>query len=157
MLRLARAALPRLLPAKPRLRKWLLCACRVYPLALYSPLLFSCAVSTAVARNSQSLTKKELKTLLATAKTSADQQKLAAHYHDKAWQLTAKAQDFAEHADLLATQPATIESKQGISCQCTSHYRYFSKRFGEEAKEGEDLAAQHDHLAQRLRTGTVQN
>lgn len=85
---------------------------------------------------------------MATPKTSTDQQKLAASYREKAWQLTAKAQDFAEHADLLATQPATIESKQGISCQCTSHYRYFSKRCAEEAKEAENQAAQHDHLAQ---------
>jgi hypothetical protein len=33
---------------------------------------------------SQTLTKKELKTLLANAETSTDQQKLAAYYHGKA-------------------------------------------------------------------------
>jgi hypothetical protein len=120
-------------------------------------LLLSLAASTAIAGESQQLTKKELKTLLATAKTSTDQQKLAAHDHEKARQLTAKAQDFAEHADLLATEPATVESKQGISCQCTSRYRYFSKRFSEEAKEAENQAAQHDHLAQQLSKGAVQN
>jgi hypothetical protein len=98
-------------------------------------LLLSLAVSTAIAGESQTLTKKELKTLLATPKTSTDQQKLAAYYREKVRQLTAKAQDSAEHADLLATQPATIESKQGISCQCTSHYRHFSKRYAEEAKK----------------------
>ena len=90
------------------------------------------AVSMAVAGNSQTLTKWELKTLLTTAKTPADQQKLAAYYHEKAPQLTAKAQDFAEDADLLAIQPATIESEQGISFRCTSHYGYFSKRYAEE-------------------------
>lgn len=49
--------------------------------------------------NSQTLTKKELKTLLANAKTSTDQQKLAAYYHEKSLLLTAQAQDFAEPAD----------------------------------------------------------
>ena len=117
--------------------------------------LFCLAVSTAVAGNSQTLTKKELKTLLATARTPADQQKLAAYYHEKARQLTAKAQDFTQHADLLAAQPASIGSKQGISCQCTSHHRYFSKRYAEEAKEAEDQAVQHEHLAQQLSTGTL--
>ena len=94
--------------------------------------------------------------MLAAAKTPADQQKLAAYYHEKARQLTEEAQNFAEQAGLMATQPATIESKQGISCQCTSHRRYFSKRFADEAKEAEDQAARHDHLAQQLSTGTVQ-
>jgi hypothetical protein len=111
-------------------------------------LLLSLAVSTAIAGESQTLTKKELKTLLATPKTSTDQQKLAAYYREKVRQLTAKALDSAEHADLLATQPATIESNQGISCHCTRHYHYFSKRFAEEAKEAESQAAQHDDLAQ---------
>ena len=49
---------------------------------------------------------------------------------------------------MLAKQPATIESKQGISCNCTSHYRYFSKVYAKEAQESEALAAQHEKLAQ---------
>jgi len=109
--------------------------------------------SGAVAENSRTLTKKQLKMLLATANTPADQQKLASYYHEKARQLTAKAQEFAAQADFLAThpllgQPAPIESKHGISCQCTSHYRYFSKLYAQEANDSEALAAHHDQLAQ---------
>jgi len=101
----------------------------------------------AAAQNSPALSKKELKVLLASAKTPADEQKLASYYQAKAERLTAKSQDFAKQADFLATQPATIESKQGISCNCSSHYRYFSKEYGREAKEAEALAAQHRELA----------
>jgi hypothetical protein len=107
--------------------------------------LLACTlVVPAVAQTPPSLSKKELKTLSATP---ADQERLAAYYRDKAEHLRAKAQAFAAQADYLATQPATIESKQGISCNCASHYRYFSKVYAREAKDAETLAAKHDHLS----------
>jgi hypothetical protein len=101
-------------------------------------------VVPAVAQTPPSLSKKELKTLSATP---ADQKRLAAYYRDKAEHLRAKAQEFAVQADYLATQPATIESKQGISCNCTIHYRYFSKVYAQEARDAETLAAQHEQLS----------
>jgi hypothetical protein len=103
---------------------------------------FVCSlVVPAVGQTPPSLSKKEMKTLSATP---AGQGRLAAYYRDKAEHLRAKAQEFAAQADYLATQPATIESKQGISCNCTSHYRYFSKLYAQEAKDAELLAAQHE-------------
>lgn len=98
-------------------------------------------VVPAVGQTPPRLSKKELKTLSATP---AGQERLAAYYRDKAEHLRAKAQEFAAQADHLATQPATIESKQGISCNCTSHYRYFSRLYLQEAKDAELLAAQHE-------------
>jgi hypothetical protein len=119
--------------------------------------LLSCAlVGGAAAETSSSLSKKELKTLLATASTPADQQRLAAYYHDKAQRLTAKAQEFSAEADRLATQPATVESKQGISCNCASHYRYWSKQYAQEAKDSEVLAARHDQLTQEYQAKSAQ-
>ena len=98
-------------------------------------------VVPAVGQTPPGLSKKELRTLSAT---SAGQGRLAAYYRDKAEHLRAKAQEFAAQADYLETQRATIESKQGISCNCTSHYRYFSKLYAQEAKDAELLAAQHE-------------
>jgi hypothetical protein len=98
-------------------------------------------VVRATAETPASLSKKELKAMSATP---ADQERLAAYYREKAEHLRAKAQEFAAQADYLATQPATVESKQGISCNCTSHYRYFSKLYAQEAKDAETLAAQHE-------------
>ena len=122
---------------------------RLVTLAVVSWVLLSCAhVVEAAAETSPSLSKKELKSLLATANTPADHQRLAAYYREKAQRLTEKAQKFSSQADQLATQPATIESKQGISCNCASHYRYFSKLYAREAKDSEMLAAQHEQLAQ---------
>ncbi|HEV7513714.1 MAG TPA: hypothetical protein VGO27_18600 [Candidatus Acidoferrum sp.] len=123
---------------------------RITILALLSVILLACGSATARAENSSTLSKKELITLLANAHTPADQQKLAAYYHYEAQRLTAKSQDFSSQAEILAKQPATIESKQGISCQCTSHYRYFSKLYAQEAKDAEALAIQHDQLAKNI-------
>ena len=106
---------------------------------------FACTVVVpAIGQTPASLGKKEMKTLSATP---ANHERLAAYYRDKAEHLRAKAQEFSAQADYLATQPATIESKQGISCNCTSHYRYFSKVYAQEARDAETLAAQHEQLS----------
>jgi hypothetical protein len=127
---------------------------RLAILTALSMALFVCTgVVRAVAETPTSLSKKELKTL---SSTPANHERLAAYYREKAEYLRAKAQEFSAEADYLATQPATIESKQGISCNCTSHYRYFSKLYAQEAKDAETLAAQHDKLAQDYRSKTTQ-
>ena len=114
--------------------------------------VLSCAfVAGMSAENSPPLSKKELKALLASAKMPADHHRLAEYYRNKAQRLTVKAQEFSAKADQLATQPATIESKQGISCNCASHYRFFAKRYAQEAKEAETLAAQQDEPCESFR------
>src|SRR3979411_1693524 len=127
---------------------------RLAVLTLSLALLACTVVVRAAAETPASLSKKELKTMSATP---ADQESLAAYYREKAEHLRAKAQEFAAQADYLATQPATIESKQGISCNCTSHYRYFSKRYSEESKDAETLASQHAQLAQQYRAQAAQH
>jgi hypothetical protein len=107
--------------------------------------LLACTVVVrASAENPANLSKKEMKALSATP---AGHERFAAYYRDKAEHLRAKAQEFAIQGDYLATQPATIESKQGISCNCTIHYRYFSKVYAQEAKDAEALAVQHEQLS----------
>jgi hypothetical protein len=94
------------------------------------------------------LSNKELKTLLATAKTPSDHQKIAAYYHDRAQHLNAKAQEFSAQAALYANQPATIQSKQGTSCICPKHFEHFAKLYAQEAQESEMLAAKHEKIGQ---------
>ena len=118
---------------------------RLAVLMTLSLALLACTVVVrAAAENPANLSKKEIKALSATP---ANHERLAAYYRDKAEHLRAKAQEFAAQADYLATQPATIESKQGISWNCTSHYRYFSKLYAQEARDAETLAAQHEQLS----------
>src|SRR5258708_18947280 len=103
---------------------------RVVTLACVFLGVLACTVVVgAVAQTPPSMSKKELKTLLATAKTPADQQRLAAYYRDKAQLLRAKAQEFSAQADSMAGLPAVLESKRGIRCQCAFHYRYFSQLY----------------------------
>jgi hypothetical protein len=94
------------------------------------------------------LSHQELKTLLATAKTPSDHQKIAAYYHDRAQHLNAKAQEFSAQAALYANQPATIQSKQGTSCLCPAHFEHFAKLYAQEAQESEMLAAKHEKIGQ---------
>jgi hypothetical protein len=116
-------------------------------------LVLLCSVA-AVAETNPALSKKDLKTLLATANTPTDHEKIAAYYHEKAMHLNAKAQEFSAQANTLATQPATIESKQGISCLSASHFRYWAKIYTEEAKNSEALATQHDQIAKGYQSAT---
>jgi hypothetical protein len=109
-------------------------------------MLLVCSLSVA-AEKSRTLSKKKLNNL-AASRNSADQQTLAEYYKDKSHRLTTKSEEFAKQAEILAKQPATIESKQGISCNCASHFRYFSKRYAQEAAEAQAEAEHHERLAQ---------
>jgi siderophore synthetase component len=113
-------------------------------------LLYGVSPASADAHDESRLSGKQLKALLATARTAEDHQKIAAYYRDRAQQLSVKAQEFSQRADYLATQPATIESKQGIGCNCTSHYRYFSKIYSQQAREFERKAAQEEEVVRKL-------
>src|SRR5882724_10419503 len=113
--------------------------------------LLGCSSSVA-AEQSGTLTKKELKNLSAS-RNPADQQRLAEYFKDKAHGLTTKSEEFAKQAEILARQPATIESKQGISCNCPSHFRYFSKLYAQEAAEAQAEAEHHGRLAQEYSFG----
>ena len=114
--------------------------------------LLACTLTVqATAATPVNLSKNELTTLSATP---AGNERLATYYRDKAQHLRDKAQEFSAEADHLATQPAMMESKQGISCNCTAHYRYFSKLYAQEAKDAEILAAHHEQLAEGYKSGS---
>ena len=81
------------------------------------------------------------------AATETYQQALAKYYKDKAHSLTTKSEEFARQAEILAKQPATIESKQGISCNCPSHFRYFAKIYAQEAADAQAEGERHERLA----------
>jgi hypothetical protein len=127
---------------------------RLAPLAAIFLALLVCTSAVQAAEVSPNLSKKNLKALSATP---AGHERLAAYYREKAQHLRAKAQEFSAQADYLATQPATIESKQGISCNCTSRYRYFSKLYAREASEAETLAAHQEQLAQEYQSKSTES
>lgn len=120
--------------------------------AIFLALFAGALMVQATAQTSASLSKAELKTLAATP---GGNERLAAYYRNKAQRLREKAQKFSDEADYLATQPATIESKQGISSNSASHYRYFSKLYAQQAKDADALAAHHEKLAEDNKSKSV--
>src|SRR5712671_446496 len=80
-------------------------------LAVISLVLLTCTVEVrAAAQTPASLSKKELKTLLATARTSADQQRLAAYYRDKAQHLRAEARN-SLHRQIISQRSPRLLSR----------------------------------------------
>lgn len=94
------------------------------------------------------LTKRELKALLASAKTPAEHRTIASYYRQQADTLNAKSAEHFAMAEEAAKNPALIESKQGISFgPGASHCRYFAKQYAEQAKKAAGLAASHEAMA----------
>ncbi len=94
-------------------------------------------------------TKKELKTLLKTAKEPPEHLRIAAYYRQQAARLTASSKEHAELANTYAkTVPNPMEAKHGdMAGQGTSHCKKWAELDGEEAKQAEALATLHEDMA----------
>lgn len=120
-------------------------------LALIIALTFASFTSVyqAVAQNNPTISKKELKVLLKTAKEPAEHQKIAAYYRQEAARLT---QSVKEHEELAAIYKQTppnpaMESKHGSSVEGASHCNRWAELDAEQAKEAEALAVLHEGMA----------
>jgi hypothetical protein len=95
---------------------------------------------------SPKLTEKQVRTLIATAKTPEDHQKIAAYYRAKAEDAKANA---AEHEKILAAynqNPSTHEPAKaagGPSAHCNTLIRLYN----DEAKEDLAMAEEHEQMA----------
>jgi len=97
------------------------------------------------AENSEKLSMKELKVLIATAKTPAEHRRIAAYYHHQANDL--KAKDHEEMAAIYLKQPLSFEGKFPYGTVGYSHCRTFADLFAKQAKEAEALASLHEDIA----------
>ena len=105
--------------------------------------LTTVAAQTAPSQTIPRLSKKEVKTLLATATTAEDHQKLADYYRNKAQRSDAESERFAKQAQFLESH-----SKPGVPSGAAKSYRYISRQYAEDAWESEALAAEQEKLAQ---------
>ena len=106
----------------------------------------------AAAQNSGTLSKKELKALLKTAKTPADHHRIAEYYRQRAQQLTASSKQHSELAETYAKNPQVpfipaMVAKPGYAFAGEAHCRYWAKRDAEGATKAEALAVRHEELA----------
>ncbi len=103
----------------------------------------------AVAQAQKVPTKKELKTLLKTAKEPPEHLRIAAYYRQEAARLTASSK---EHAELALTYTKTVPnpmvSKHGDTFGLGApHCKKWAELQAEEAKEAEALATLHEDMA----------
>jgi hypothetical protein len=96
------------------------------------------------------ISKKELKVLLKTAKEPVEHQKIAAYYRQEAARLNQSAKEHEELAELYAKNPpnAAMEAKHGTAFgQGAPHCHRWAELDAEQAKEAEALAALHEDMA----------
>lgn len=106
--------------------------------------------SVAQDKHSSVPTRKELVTLLKTAKEPPEHRRIAAYYRAEAARLTQSAKEHAELATIYQqTHPfPAMESKHGdMFGQGASHCQKFAELVKEQAKEAEALAVLHEEMA----------
>lgn len=97
------------------------------------------------------LTKKEVKALVATAKTPEDHMKLARHFRQQADALEAEAKEHDELAQEYRKNPSPMAMKMPMSGRSAEHCEYFAKSAREAAKAARELAASHEQMAKEAK------
>ena len=125
----------------------------------FMAMLFASA-NLAAAGPPQTLTKKELKTLLKNAATPADHLKIASYYRAEAEKLSAISREHANEAiEYAKTTPfPAMESKHGIAFGASAtHCRYWATQNAEAARKATAQAALHEEMAKKAVTVATLN
>lgn len=121
---------------------------RIFPIAIVAAVSLTAVYS--FAQDQKVPTKKEVATLLKTAKQPADHLRIAAYYKQEA---ARQRQVAKEHADLAViyqkTHPfAAMEAKNGYAAQeSASHCNKFAELAIEQAKQDDALVTLHEEMA----------
>jgi hypothetical protein len=104
--------------------------------------------ATSSAQANKSITKKELKVLLKTAKEPAEHRKIAEYYRHQAQKLTADSKEHEDLAKIYAEHPEhpSMGSRTPFG-QGAEHCHKLAQLYDQQAKEAEALAALHDDMA----------
>jgi hypothetical protein len=95
------------------------------------------------------LTKQELKSLIATAKTAGDHERLAQHFDARATELEAES---IVHRDLAAqyrANPTMHENKHRMSAETAGHCEYFAEELKKASQRARQMAAEHRKMARQ--------
>jgi hypothetical protein len=93
-----------------------------------------------------SLSKKEVKALIASAKTKEDHLKLADYYEGETARLEAEATDHDEMAEMYRKNPTPLAVKHPEAIG-EGHCKEIARRFRESATKTQELAAMHEEMA----------
>jgi hypothetical protein len=119
-------------------------------LATLAALSLVSVYSVAQDKKSSVPTRKELVTLLKTAKEPPEHRRIAAYYRHEATSLTQSAREHSELAAIYQQKHpfGAMESKHGDAFgQGASHCEKFAQLAREQAKEAEALAVLHEDMA----------
>ena len=101
-------------------------------------------VGNTAAGQRPSLSKKEVKALIASAKTKEDHLKLADYYKAETERLEAAAKDHDEMAEYYRQNPPRTTKFQVFG---EEHFKEIARRFRESAAKAQKLAAMHEQVA----------
>lgn len=90
---------------------------------------------------------KEVKALVASAKTPADHMKLARHYHAMAAKHEAEAKEHEALAAEYTGNPQMSSTKHPMGPKTAEHCKYFAEHCRKAAQEMHALAATHEEMA----------
>lgn len=96
------------------------------------------------------LKSREVKALVANAKTPADHLKLARHYTAMAAKHDAEAQEHEALAAEYTRDPRLGASKHPMAGNTAEHCKYFAEHCRKAAKEMQAMAAAHEEMAKSL-------
>ncbi len=93
-----------------------------------------------------SLSKKEVKALISSAKTKEDHLKLAEFYKTEVARLQAEATDHDEMAEMYRKNPTPLAVKHPEAIG-EGHCKEIARRFRESASKAQELATMHEEMA----------
>ena len=102
-------------------------------------------ISAAQQKAPEKLTKQQLLSLIATAKTPAEHRRIAEYYHAKAQDYLAQAKEHEEMAEAYKKNPMTSSSK--FATGTVNHCEYFYQSFKDMAAKMQELADMHEKMA----------
>lgn len=99
----------------------------------------------------KTLSKKQLKDLVATAKTAADHRKLAEYYRAAAAKHEAEAKEHVELAAKYRANPTASETKRPGAPDTASHCLTFAEHCRKQAAIMTEMAAMHEEMAKNMK------
>lgn len=100
---------------------------------------------TAQAQKPEKLTKQQLLSLIATAKTPAEHSRIAQYYEEESQNYLAQSKEHEQMAAQYKKNPAMNSSKS--SAGPVNHCEYLAQHFRESAAKTQELAQMHEQMA----------
>lgn len=124
--------------------------CADYAQLLKTPCLTALGSFSAGAKD-KTLSKNEVKSLIASAETKADHERIAQYFDSEAAKYDAEAKDHGELAEVYRKNPPSPPTKFPGSQQSFDHCNSLSNSLSKAAEDARALAAEHRAMAKEAK------